>query len=457
MNALNRAFTVMKQRQQALLLGLVVILATGVMGLLVVIWGGTPTAQSLAPQAHYSAPITRGTSRLDPKEVWMEKTQSEYDLLSKRQDTLEKTLHGLYKYNGLAAGGSPALSPPADGSGTPSAHELQGELRHSFEEPLGERVPSLLGRDSSSQPQTLPPAPSEGPTKLALSMPVPKTVGTPRPHTSGIQKLSLNLVGGRKGRRLKTGDNTIPAGAFAQCVLLGGVDASTSIQASGDPRPILLRVTDTGTLPRRFRSDLCGCHVLAASYGDISSERVFMRLEKLTCTERKTGELVEMNVQGYVAGEDGRAGLRGTVVDRAGASMRNAAVGGFLSGMGSFLSQSHNSPVTYSLQSGLAQSNPLTNGDILKHGAAKGATNALEKYADFYIKRAEQMQPIIQVEAGRVVDIVFTHGTSLEDSAARSALIKVNDTQRLQKLQGEDKAEGGVTSWLPSPSPEGKE
>ena len=74
--------------------------------------------------------------------------------------------------------------------------------------------------------------------------------------------------------------------------MVGGVDASTSIQASNDPRPVLLRVTDHGTLPRKFKSDLCGCHVLAACYGDISSERVYMRLEKLTCTERKTGEVV---------------------------------------------------------------------------------------------------------------------------------------------------------------------
>jgi conjugal transfer pilus assembly protein TraB len=114
--------------------------------------------------------------------------------------------------------------------------------------------------------------------------------------------------------------------------------------------------------------------------------------------------------------------------------MRNAAVGGFLSGMGSFLSQSHNGPVTYSLSTGLAQSNPLTNGEVLKYGAAKGASNALEKYAEFYIKRAEQMQPVIQVEAGRVVDIVFTQGAPFEDSAVRRALIKVNDTQRLQRV-----------------------
>ncbi len=169
---------------------------------------------------------------------------------------------------------------------------------------------------------------------------------------------------GRNSKLLKTTDNTIPAGAFAKVVLLGGVDASTSIQASSDPRPVLLRLISPGTLPRKFRSDLEDCHALAACYGDLSSERVFMRLEKLTCVERKTGEVLEMNVQGYVAGEDGRAGLRGRLVDRSTESLRNAMLGGFFSSVGNFLGQSRQ-PVVFSPTAGLAQTNPLSAQEML--------------------------------------------------------------------------------------------
>ena len=272
----------------------------------------------------------------------------------------------------------------------------------------------------------------------------------PRFRSKGIQRTSLMLANSKSNKNLKTADNTVPAGAFAGAVMVGGVDASTSIQASNDPRPVLLRVTDPGTLPRKFKSDLCGCHVLAACYGDISSERVYMRLEKLTCTERKTGEIVEMAVNGYVAGEDGRAGLRGIVVDRAGESMRNAAIGGFLSGMGNFLSQSH-SPVTFSPANGLAQTNPMTNPDMLKFGAAKGASGALDKYAEFYIKRAEQMQPVIQVQAGRKVDIVFTQGVAFENSAARADMIRVNDQHRLSQIHNSsDTASKPLEAWVPN-------
>ena len=42
---------------------------------------------------------------------------------------------------------------------------------------------------------------------------------------------------------------------------------------------------------------------------------------------------------------------------------------------------------------------------------AGGASSALDRLSQYYIDRAEQLQPVIQVAAGQVVDIVFTQGT----------------------------------------------
>jgi hypothetical protein len=46
-------------------------------------------------------------------------------------------------------------------------------------------------------------------------------------------------------------------------------------------------------------------------------------------------------------------------------------------------------------------------------GMASGATTALDRLSQYYIDRAEQLQPVIQVAAGQVVDIVFTEGTAI--------------------------------------------
>lgn len=435
-----------KLSQNVRLYTVVAVLSLVIVGLVMVIMSGASAVTSLKQTKSYKAPITSGASRLDPKEVWAEKFSTDHELQAKRLDAMEKMLQTLIKINEPAPGqGSPQAVRPTNfknpkimNDPVSAANDLRHDLKslekdvngglnysHDFVQTVMVNHGDDKGQNSDANLK--PSAPSSA---LVPSPPLPPKER--RFHSKGIQRTAVTLVNSKSHKNLKTADNTIPAGAFAGAVMVGGVDASTSIQASNDPRPVLLRVTDHGTLPRKFKSDLCGCHVLAACYGDISSERVYMRLEKLTCTERRTGEVVEMPVNGYVAGEDGRAGLRGVVVDRAGESMRNAAIGGFLSGMGNFLSQSH-SPVTFSPANGLAQTNPMTNPDMLKFGAAKGASGALDKYADFYIKRAEQMQPVIQVQAGRKVDIVFTQGVSFENSAARGEMIKVNDQQRLSQ------------------------
>jgi conjugal transfer pilus assembly protein TraB len=266
--------------------------------------------QSLTREtASYKAQISTGSSRIDPKEVWMEKVTTEMDLNTKRLESLEKMLHNLLKLNTPNnPSGEERFFHQSTGfdKGTPEGlrQEIQEVGQQNLRDNLNNPVVSVLSSSSSSL---------QSPIKGQM-------VQEQKPvfRSKGIQKTSLQLSNAKSHKPLKTTDNTIPAGAFAQAVLMGGVDASTSIQASSDPRPVLLRITNAGTLPRKFKSDLDGCHALAACYGDISSERVFMRLEKITCTERKTGEVIEISAQGYVAGEDGRAGLRGTVVDRAG-------------------------------------------------------------------------------------------------------------------------------------------
>lgn len=439
------------KKKQLLLIGTIV----GFFSLVIVMlsWALLKRSEQSSIATTYKGVMLTGPRRLSPQEVWAEKLTSELEIQGKRLEGVEKLLENLAKHGmsftqSTAQGGEPLQSAPASLSPVSTQpHEQQQpqmpvqELRNDVKEAVGN---TRVGDTSSSSATPFPPRAFE-------SKDVEPQEKKRRFRSNGIQKITVTLHNAKSRGSLKSIDNTIPAGAFARAVLLGGVDASTSIQASGDPRPVLLRFVDSGTLPRRFKSDLEGCHALAATYGDISSERVFMRLEKLSCVERRTGEVIEIPVQGYVAGEDGRAGLRGIVVDRAGENMRNAMIGGFVGSMGNFLGQKQN-PMIFTA-SGFGQSAPLSTTDMLKSGAAKGASGALEKYADFYIKRAEQMQPVIQVAAGRVVDIVFTQGTSLGDSAVRGAVSKINDQERLQQIQSlETKPQTFLSSQQENPS-----
>src|SRR3990167_3296866 len=212
----------------------------------------------------------------------------------------------------------------------------------------------------------------------------------------------------------------LPARAFAKTILLSGLDASASMTASSDPRPMLLRVVDPGTLPRRFQSDLKDCHCTAGAYGDLSSERVYARLEKLTCIDRKTGEILETQVAGYIAGSDGKAGIRGVVASKDGQFLSRSLMGGIFAGLSNVANpQNRQAQINpffgTSAFPGSPQVSPPSMGAMFASGMAQGATTALDRLSQYYIDRAEQLQPVIQVDAGQVVDIVFTEGVQLAE------------------------------------------
>jgi conjugal transfer pilus assembly protein TraB len=172
---------------------------------------------------------------------------------------------------------------------------------------------------------------------------------------------------------------------------------------------MLFRIVADGTLPNHKKSHLKDCVVTAAVVGDISSERGQIRLERMSCTF-PNGEIVEQQVEGTIFGMDAKNGVRGNPVWREGALLGRAAVAGTLSGLGSAISQTY----TTTSISPLGSTQTVNNGDIFKYGAAQGASNAMEKLADYNIRRAEQYHPVIQLSAGQPVDVVFLKGFYLD-------------------------------------------
>ncbi len=204
--------------------------------------------------------------------------------------------------------------------------------------------------------------------------------------------------------------NYVVAGTNARAVLTSGVVVSTSVSTQGNPQPIMMRLADHGNLPRGWKSRLKDAVMIGSCYGDLSSERAVCRIHTLSFVER-SGRTVEKSVEGWIIGEDGAPGLRGKVVDKSGKVVREAFIAGMLSGMSSFVKSSAQSSVFP--VSPFGQTNALKTDDVLKSSAAQGTSNALEKLADFSIKRAEAMNPVLVVHPGRVVDIVFKKGFDL--------------------------------------------
>ncbi len=207
----------------------------------------------------------------------------------------------------------------------------------------------------------------------------------------------------------------LPAGAHAEAVVLAGVDASAGVSSQGDPRPVLLRITgpawtaaEDGTA---LQVDVDGCTVTGAAHGDLSSEKVYVRFRTMTCVGPEAGTVIETDVAGFVAGS-GKTGVRGPVVSREGALVEKAFLAGLVSGVGQGVSQAFQ-PQAVATGGGAAVANTGL-GDIGRAGLGAGASSAGQKVADYMIRRAEQYQPVIQLQAGTKVTLVFLEGARID-------------------------------------------
>ena len=381
--------------------------------------GSTPSALNVDPIKKRTIETARAS--VDQKKVWVERLESEMDLIKKKNEQLEALVEAMAKKQ-LGAdmnGGAEQGQRQRELTSSPMQHIQQPGAGNSLQtlnaSHLSKGVGAFQGGDD------------------AFDTHQAEAVKSAQKKTMTV---SFKLEDLDHQKPKKSVDHYVPAGTFVKARLTSGVVASTAVGASASPQPLHMEMTHFGNMPRGFKTDVKRCFLIGSAYGDLASERVFMRLETLSCIERKTGEIMELKVDGYVSGEDGANGMRGIIVDKSGPAMRNAFVGGFLSGVGGFLSDAGKGTSTISPM-GITTQEALKASDMLKGGAGKGVGNAMEKMADFYIKRAEQLQPVIEIEPGRSVDVVFKAGFDMNQTLYRHSLKGQGDRLRRSQVARE--------------------
>jgi conjugal transfer pilus assembly protein TraB len=215
----------------------------------------------------------------------------------------------------------------------------------------------------------------------------------------------------------------VPPNAYAAAEVLVGVDSATSVNSAADPKPVLLRLTgdavSVGADGRHQHTDLRGCLVNGAAYGELSSEKVYVKLQRITCPADDKSFSVA-TVEGYVS-QKGKAGVRGVVVERAGGLTARAAVAGTLQGLGTTLSQNLSRSAggvnAVAGPGGILGSEKLSPSELAQGALGGGVSNAASQLAEYYIKRAEQYQPVIEMPTGIEVEIVFLSGFQIRSGA----------------------------------------
>lgn len=207
----------------------------------------------------------------------------------------------------------------------------------------------------------------------------------------------------------------VPPNAYVKAKVLVGVDAATGVTQQADPKPVMFRLTGpathVGTNGKFQTTDLTGCMVNGAAYAELPSEKVYIKLQRITCPAGPT-EFSVAAVEGYVS-HRGKAGVRGQVISRDSGLMGRALVAGTLQGLGQAMENYTNRSLNgLSVGAGgqLEGAPPLKGGQVAAGAIGGGVGNAASTLADYWVKRAEQYQPVVEMPTGIEVELVFLTG-----------------------------------------------
>lgn len=420
-----------KRKQMMLLLGV------GAVGLIVAAGGtylvtgkGKPAADPVAKATPIN--LVTGGSAYSEREAWREQLASDVDGMTKQVQALRKELGDrdaeVQRMARKEAERKVAELAPPTAPGSVQGRNDPGSASNPVASSGSGAVGAMPASTSPAAPVNMPPPP---PTRKN-GAPVfgQGTFGPPAGGVGGAaggadgsligavtfedpkKAVDSKAVDGESGgvNEKQTAGSYIPAGTFARVVVLNGLDAPTGGQSQSNPGPVLLRIQDHANLPGGFKVDLRGCIVTGAGDGDVAAERARIRLDRLSCVDANGGA-IDIQVRGYVAGEDGKAGMRGKLVTKTGQMLSNALLASVGSGIGEAFKSGSETTTANPLGGATTVTKP---GDGFQRGFGSGTQRAFDMLARYYIQLAEKTFPVVEVEGGRVADVVFSRGFVLE-------------------------------------------
>jgi conjugal transfer pilus assembly protein TraB len=291
----------------------------------------------------------------------------------------------------------------------------------------------LRAQAAQAPPAPPPPPAAYGPAgsyaQQALGAPAPETA-TPLIER-GVKTLSFAsgdatpVKGGLKVARpqapaveVEDSPDYLPPNSYAPARVIVGVDASAGVASQTDPLPVVLRITGPARSVvhngKLLETNIKGCVVNGAARGDLSAEKVYVKLAKMTC-DQPGGRVAVSEVKGFISFA-GKTGVRGRVVSREGSLVSQALLAGVVGGFGRGFSANANS-----LFQGLGSTTDgrrksLSAGDVVEGGFGQGVGEAADTVSKYLIERAEQYQPVIEMPTGIDVEIVFLDGVFVRNS-----------------------------------------
>ena len=191
----------------------------------------------------------------------------------------------------------------------------------------------------------------------------------------------------------------LPTGSFVRAKLVSGVEANAL-----EPYPVLLHLQEAFTGPNKTRIDLSHCFMIAKARANLSTERVIMETDSLSCV-RDNGEHFKTQARGYTAGDDSSFGSTGTFISKQGQVLLAAVLANIAKNAGEAVALAQQSTAVVGIDK-VATATNIT-GDKANFIAGKSMVDASATVAQWYLDYAKQLIPSIGIGSGQTVHVVI--------------------------------------------------
>ena len=310
--------------------------------------------------------------------------QKKYHELIRNEETARSALRD-------ASGG------PVGGSTTTVSPKAQDLPREEGASAASTPLPNMLD-PAGVLPRTLPKR-----TKVAadrLNPPVAAVNGQALSYSSGPATGTL-VYAVSKEAALDETTTVLPAGSFVKARVVSGVEANTL-----EPYPVLLQLEYAFTGPNKTKVDLSNCFMIAKARANLSTERVIMETDTLSCV-RENGEHFKASARGYTAGEDSTFGSTGTFISKQGQVLLAAVLASVAKNAGEAVAAAQQTTMVAAGGLGAAQTATNVTGDQAKYIAGRSVVDGASMIAQWYLDYAKQLVPSIGIGSGQTVHVVM--------------------------------------------------
>ncbi len=213
-----------------------------------------------------------------------------------------------------------------------------------------------------------------------------KTDIPPPPKPAGLKRVSV-----------------ISPGDIVRLKLLTGVNAPVD----GTPYPVVFKFAGPITGPDGSSLDLGEARLVAAATGSETDSRALFRLTDLSF-RHPDGRRSVVKVDGWIVGEDGVRGMRGTLIDKLGRLI--VATAG-VSGVAALADRLDNKADSIEVES---EGDVNVNADDINVATASAITDAANRLGQVLIDRYEKLIPVVEVLSGREVYAIFSEVTEVD-------------------------------------------